>query len=98
MTMMIMTMMMMMMMMMMMIIIVIMTMLELTFARDVLMLLRDGDTALVEEEMQEIKEEAEAEKDPDMGVMELLRSDKLRVSLVICIVMHLRWELQAPAI
>ena len=67
-------------------------------ARDVLMQLRDGDVSLVEEEMQEIKEEAEAEKDPDMGVMELLRSDKLRVSLVICIVMHLRWELQAPAI
>ena len=34
----------------------------------------------------------------DRGRMELLRSDKLRVSLVICIVMHLRWELQAPAI
>ena len=61
-------------------------------ARDVLLLLRAGDTRLVEEEMEEIKQEAEAEKEPDMTVLELLKSSKLRVSLVICIVMHLRWE------
>ena len=59
-------------------------------ARDVLLLLRAGDTRLVEEEMEEIREEAEAEKEPDMTVLELLKSSKLRVSLVICIVMHLR--------
>ena len=39
---------------------------------------------------EEIKQEAEAEKEPDMTVLELLKSSKLRVSLVICIVMHLR--------
>ena len=59
-------------------------------ARDVLLLLRAGDTRLVEEEMEEIREEAEAEKEPEMTVLELLKSSKLRVSLVICIVMHLR--------
>ena len=61
-------------------------------ARDVLLLLRAGDTRLVEEEMEEIMQEAKAEKEPDMTILELLKSSKLRVSLVICIVMHLRWE------
>ena len=43
--------------------------------------------------MQEITEEAEAEPEPQMTVLELLRSAKLRVALIICVVMHLSQQL-----
>ena len=58
-------------------------------ARDALMILRDGDLTLVEEDMEEMQKEKEAEKEPDISVIDLLTSSKLRVSLIICIVMHL---------
>ena len=58
-------------------------------ARDALMVLRNGDVAMVETELEEMRQEKEAEKEPDMTILELLASKKLRVSLVICIVMHL---------
>jgi len=58
-------------------------------ARDALMLLRDHDLTLVEEDMEEMQKEKEAEKEPDISVIDLLKSSKLRVSLIICIVMHL---------
>ena len=57
------------------------------------MIFRDGDVSMVEMEMEEMKMESEAEKEPDMSVLELLGSSKLRVSLVICIVMHLSQQL-----
>merc|ERR1740129_422299 len=44
---------------------------------------------MVETELEEMRQEKEAEKEPDMTILELLASKKLRVSLVICIVMHL---------
>ena len=59
----------------------------------VLIKLRAGDSRLVEEEMQEIRQEAEAETEPQMTVLELLRSAKLRVALLICVVMHLSQQL-----
>ena len=62
-------------------------------ARESLMIFRDGDVSMVETEMEEMKMESEAEKEPDMSVLELLGSSKLRVSLVICIVMHLSQQL-----
>ena len=43
--------------------------------------------------MQEIRQEAEAETEPQMTVLELLRSAKLRVALLICVVMHLSQQL-----
>ena len=62
-------------------------------ARESLMIFRDGDVSMVETEMEEMKMESEAEREPDMSVLELLGSSKLRVSLVICIVMHLSQQL-----
>ena len=58
-------------------------------AREALMLLRGGDKDMVTEEMKEMQAEKEAEKEPDLSVIDLLRSAKLRVSLIICIVLHL---------
>ena len=62
-------------------------------AREALMQLRNNDVSMVEEEMEEIREELEKVKEPEMSVMELLVSRKLRVSLIICIVMHLSQQL-----
>ena len=53
------------------------------------MLLRGGDQDMVSDEMKEMQAEKEAEKEPDLSVIDLLRSAKLRVSLIICIVLHL---------
>ena len=53
------------------------------------MLLRGGDTDMVSDEMKEMQAEKEAEKEPDLSVIDLLRSAKLRVSLMVCIVLHL---------
>ena len=48
---------------------------------------------LVEAELEEMKAEGAAEKEPDMTILELLSSAKLRVALVICIVLHLGQQL-----
>ena len=59
-------------------------------AREALMLLRGGDTDLVDNEMKEMQAEREAEmEEPHISVINLLRSAKLRVSLMVCIVLHL---------
>ena len=58
-------------------------------AREALMILRGGDHEIVNNEIKEMEEEKMAEKEPDISVIDLLRSSKLRVSLIICIVMHL---------
>ena len=58
-------------------------------ARAALLVLRGGDVELVEAELEEMRAEGAAEKEPDMTILELLSSAKLRVALVICIVLHL---------
>ena len=62
-------------------------------ARAALLVLRGGDVELVEAELEEMKAEGAAEKEPDMTILELLSSAKLRVALVICIVLHLGQQL-----
>lgn len=47
----------------------------------------------VDIELKEMLEEAAAEKEPEMSLVELIGSSKLRLSLIICIVMHLSQQL-----
>jgi len=58
-------------------------------ARKALMKLRNNDDELVEKELEEMKAEKETEQEPEMSILELLSSSKLRQALVICVVMHL---------
>ena len=47
----------------------------------------------VDIELKEMLEEAAAEKEPEVSLVELIGSSKLRLSLIICIVMHLSQQL-----
>jgi len=58
-------------------------------ARKELMKLRNNDDDMVDKELEEMKAEKEAEQEPEMSILELLKSKKLRVALIICVVMHL---------
>jgi len=58
-------------------------------ARKELMKLRNNDDTMVDNELDEMKAEKEAEQEPEMSIIELLGSNKLRQALVICVVMHL---------
>jgi SP family facilitated glucose transporter-like MFS transporter 1 len=58
-------------------------------ARKELMKLRNNDDEMVDRELEEMKEEKEAEQEPEMSILELLSSSKLRQALIICVVMHL---------
>ena len=63
-------------------------------ARDALLQLRGGNQQQeVDIELKEMLEEAAAEKEPEMSLVELIGSSKLRLSLIICIVMHLSQQL-----
>ena len=62
-------------------------------ARAELARLRGGNERLVEAELAEMREEKEAEAEPTMSVLELLRSSALRPALVICVVMHMSQQL-----
>merc|ERR1719322_1193356 len=44
---------------------------------------------MVDNELDEMKAEKEAEQEPEMSIIELLSSSKLRQALIICVVMHL---------
>jgi len=57
-------------------------------ARKELMKLRNNDDEMVDRELEEMKEEKEAEQEPEMSIFQLLGSNKLRQALIICIVMH----------
>eukprot|EP00090_Calanus_glacialis_P002579 TRINITY_DN11932_c0_g1_i1.p1 TRINITY_DN11932_c0_g1~~TRINITY_DN11932_c0_g1_i1.p1 ORF type:complete len:483 (+),score=160.35 TRINITY_DN11932_c0_g1_i1:45-1493(+) len=58
-------------------------------ARKELMKLRNNDDEMVDKELEEMKAEKEAEQEPEMSILELLSSSKLRQALIICVVMHL---------
>jgi len=58
-------------------------------ARKELMKLRNNDDGMVDKELEEMKAEKEAEQEPEMSILELLSSSKLRQALIICVVMHL---------
>jgi len=58
-------------------------------ARKELMKLRNNDDAMVDKELEEMQAEKEAEQEPEMSILELLSSSKLRQALIICVVMHL---------
>ena len=58
-------------------------------ARKELMKLRNNDDEMVERELEEMKAEKETEQEPEMSILELLSSSKLRQALIICVVMHL---------
>jgi len=58
-------------------------------ARKELMKLRNNDDEMVDRELEEMKVEKEAEQEPEMSIIELLKSKNLRVALIICVVMHL---------
>jgi len=58
-------------------------------ARKELILLRGGGDQAVEQEVQDMQEEASMEQEPEMSIMELLRANHLRMALTICVVMHL---------
>ena len=63
-------------------------------ARDALLQLRGGNQQQeVDIELKEMLEEAAAEKEPEVSLVELIGSSKLRLSLIICIVMHLSQQL-----
>ena len=63
-------------------------------ARDALLQLRGADQhEQVDMELKEMLEEAAAEKEPEMSILELIGSSKLRLPLVICIFMHLSQQL-----
>ena len=47
----------------------------------------------VDMELKEMLEEAAAEKEPEMSILELIGSSKLRLPLIICIFMHLSQQL-----
>ena len=48
---------------------------------------------LVEKEVEDMLEEAAAEKEPEMSIFELIGSSNLRLPLTICVVMHLSQQL-----
>jgi len=59
-------------------------------ARDALLQLRGANQQeQVDMELKEMLEEAAAEKEPEMSILELIGSSKLRLPLIICIFMHL---------
>jgi len=58
-------------------------------ARKELIRLRGGDDLAVDQELQEMQDEAEAEHEPELSIPQLLISSKLRLPLIICVVMHL---------
>ena len=63
-------------------------------AKEALLQLRGVDEReLVEKEVEEMLEEAAAEKEPEMSILELIGSSNLRLPLTICVVMHLSQQL-----
>lgn len=63
-------------------------------ARDALLQLRGANQQeQVDMELKEMLEEAAAEKEPEMSILELIGSSKLRLPLIICIFMHLSQQL-----
>jgi len=63
-------------------------------AKEALLQLRGADEReLVEKEVEEMLEEAAAEKEPEMSILELIGSSNLRLPLTICVVMHLSQQL-----
>ena len=63
-------------------------------AKEALLQLRGADEReLVEKEVEEMLEEAAAEKEPEMSILELIGSSNLRLPLTICVVMHLSQQM-----
>jgi SP family facilitated glucose transporter-like MFS transporter 1 len=47
----------------------------------------------VEQEVKALQAEADQEKEPEMSILEVIRSPSLRVALTVCLVMHLSQQL-----
>merc|ERR1719244_568977 len=62
-------------------------------ARKELLKLRGGQDQRVDQELKEILEEGSGDQESEMSLLELLKSQKLRLPLVICVVMHLSQQL-----